>query len=246
MRCRLDPFGNIVGYLQTAAGETDQAEVFMLGSHLDTVINAGRFDGTLGVLLGLGVAELIRESKIELPFDLEVIGFSEEEGVRFGFPFIGSLGISGKLNLGELDRTDVNGVSIREALVSFGCPADPAAESGNTESEPKRLVGFMEAHIEQATLLESADIPVGIVSGIAGQTRAAIVIEGVSDHAGTTPHKDRCDALAGAAKLILDIEALGHETEGLFATVGVGKNLARAFKRDLRSSRIVARFATST
>ena len=215
MDSQLDSFGNLVGrYL--GGGSKD---VFMIGSHLDTVVNAGKFDGTLGVLLGLGVVEVIHELGVALPFDVDVIGFSEEEGVRFGFPFIGSLGITGRLHSGELDRTDANGVTIREALAEFGC-ASEEAKSNAIQSGKRQLVGFLEAHLEQATRLQQEGSAVGVVSAIAGQTRATIVLEGKSGHAGTVLHGERQDALAAAAKLILDIEELGQRTPGLFATVG--------------------------
>jgi len=220
MSCRLDATGNLVGRLSANASAGKQTGVFMIGSHLDTVVNAGRFDGALGVLLGLGVAEAIRESGTELPFDIEVIGFSEEEGVRFKFPFIGSLGISGKFDAGDFDRVDPDGVSIGEALTQFGSdPGQLASDCYSAEGQPQ-IVGFMEAHLEQATLLQESENPIGVVKSIAGQTRATIVLEGVAGHAGTVPHPRRRDAMAGAAKLILDIEKLGQETEGLYATIG--------------------------
>ncbi|QEG20765.1 Hydantoin utilization protein C [Mariniblastus fucicola] len=217
---RLDAFGNLIGRHSGALNGSQQADVFMIGSHLDTVVNAGRFDGPMGVMLGLGVAELIRESDIALPFDIDVVGFSEEEGVRFGFPFIGSLGISGQFDPGDLDRVDVKGVTMRQALADFGCDPDKFEADSYRSGSRGKVIGFMEAHLEQATRLEQSNSPVGIVTSIAGQTRGTIVIEGVAGHAGTVPHDQRRDALAGAAKLILDIEKLGQETPGLYATVG--------------------------
>ena len=211
--CEVDAVGNLIGR-DTAASSED---VFLIGSHLDTVINAGRFDGVLGVLLGLAVAEVVSEAGIKLPFHIHVIGFSEEEGVRYRFPFIGSLGIVGALAESDLDQTDANGVSVRGALDSFGCDSSKVASASYAGS---RLVGFMEAHIEQAVVLEQESLPVGVVSSIAGQTRAKIIFDGVAGHAGTVPHDLRQDALAAAAELILKIETLGNETEGLFATVG--------------------------
>ena len=224
MNCRLDSVGNLVGQYPTktqspAGGEL--RDVFMIGSHVDTVVNAGKFDGPLGVLLGLGVVEVLHKAKVQLPFDIDVAAFSEEEGVRFGFPFIGSLGIAGVFDPGDFNRIDPNGVSIRDALKQFGCePDDFRSASYRPDVSERRLIGFMEAHLEQATRLERAGSPVGIVSAIAGQTRATIILSGMAGHAGTVPHDQRCDALAGAAKLILDIEELGQQTEGLFATVG--------------------------
>ena len=224
MTCRLDAVGNLIGHYPTGPQEINSEnlrDVFMIGSHVDTVVNAGKFDGPMGVLLGLGVVEVLHKAKVQLPFDIDVAAFSEEEGVRFGFPFIGSLGIAGVFDPGDFDRVDPNGVSMRDALREFGCdPDDLRSASYRTEVSNRRLVGFMEAHLEQATRLELAGKAVGVVSAIAGQTRATIILSGMAGHAGTVPHDQRRDALTGAAKLILDIEELGQQTEGLFATIG--------------------------
>lgn len=224
MDCRLDAVGNLVGHYGTGPQRSNsgkQRDVFMIGSHLDTVFNAGKYDGPMGVLLGLGVVEVLKDQQIELPFDIDVVAFSEEEGVRFGFPFIGSLGIAGRFNPGDFDRLDPLGVSMKDALKQFGCdPNDLQSASYRPSLSERNLIGFMEAHLEQSTRLEQSGSPVGVVSAIAGQTRATIILAGMSGHAGTVPHDQRRDALAGAAKLILDIEELGQQTEGLFATIG--------------------------
>ena len=211
--CSLDATGNLIG--RSSVGNCD--EIFMIGSHLDTVVNAGRFDGMLGVLLGLGVVEVIQEAGVELPYSIHVVAFSEEEGVRFKFPFIGSQGITGSFDSANLDLTDRDGISMRSALHQFGCNPD---EISDASYQAKNLVGFMEAHIEQAVVLEEADVPVGLVTAIAGQTRATIQFYGRAGHAGTVPHDLRQDALAAAAEFILKIEELGKNTTGLFATVG--------------------------
>jgi len=210
----LDALGNLIGKPLT---EDPQRPVLLLGSHLDTVVNAGKFDGMLGVLLGLGVVETIKAEGIELPFDIHVVAFSEEEGVRYRLPFIGSSGIAGKFHPADLDRVDGEGVSMRDALIRFGCQPD---DYKSVSYRRRPVIGFIEAHLEQAVRLQEMNQPVAAVSAIAGQTRATINIEGVSGHAGTVPHDRRQDALAAAAKLILDIEQLGQTTEGLFATVG--------------------------
>ncbi len=215
MEGELDAAGNLIGK------SGNSKPVFMIGSHLDTVVNAGRFDGMLGVLLGLGVAEVLREcsatSGIELPFDIHVVAFSEEEGVRYQFPFIGSQGIAGCLDPADFDRLDRNSISIRDALREFGCRPE---EVDSASYKSRNLIGFMEAHIEQAVVLEEADVPVGVVTAIAGQSRATITFTGMAGHAGTVPHDRRRDALAAAAELVLEIEQLGQQTSGLFATVG--------------------------
>ena len=218
MDCRLDAVGNLIGTKSSSKVTEETARpVFLIGSHLDSVIDAGRFDGALGVMLGLGVAEVLHRANIELKFDLEIVGFSEEEGIRYSFPFIGSLGMTGDLTSEELDRTDQDSISMREALREFGCDVD-SIESASYRQ--RNMVGFMEAHIEQADLLQDDDLPVGVVSSIAGQTRAGIRFTGEAAHAGTVPHDRRQDALAAAAEMILKIEEIGQQTEGLFATVG--------------------------
>ena len=210
----LDAVGNLIGKPPV---DDLKRPVLLVGSHLDTVVNAGRFDGMLGVLLGLGVVEAIKESKIELPFDIHVVAFSEEEGVRYRMPFIGSSGIAGNFDPGDLDRTDDEGITMREALKNFGCDPDDYQSASYRD---RSVVGFIETHLEQAVRLQESNQPVAVVEAIAGQTRASIVLEGVAGHAGTVPHNRRHDALAAAAKLILDIEELGNNTEGLYATVG--------------------------
>ena len=241
MKCRLDAVGNLIGefhstqYSSTQDGPRDvPRDVFMIGSHVDTVVNAGKFDGTLGVLLGLGVVEVLKESQFELPFewpfDIDVAAFSEEEGVRFGFPFIGSLGIAGSFDPADFDRLDKDDITMGDSLKQFGCNpddlqsasyrSDSSDSSDSSDTRERNLIGFMEAHIEQSTRLQQSDRPVGVVSAIAGQTRATIVLAGTAGHAGTVLHDQRKDALAAAAKLILDIEELGQTTDGLFATIG--------------------------
>jgi allantoate deiminase len=218
MDCHLDAVGNLIGRKSSAAvaAKTDRP-VLIIGSHLDTVIDAGRFDGTLGVLLGLGVAEILHRANVELNFDLEIVGFSEEEGIRYMFPFIGSLGMVGELTSEALDRVDQDSISMREALRDFGCEVD-SIESASYRQ--RNLIGFMEAHIEQADSLQCDNLPIGVVTSIAGQTRADICFTGKAAHAGTAPHDRRQDALAAAAELILKIEEIGQQTQGLFATVG--------------------------
>ena len=210
----LDAVGNLIG----ASSDQSDRPVFMIGSHLDTVVNAGKYDGMLGVLLGVAVAEVLTQADVigKLPFDLHVVGFSEEEGVRYQLPFIGSMGIAGCLDVDLLEKTDRRGIELGTALKEFGCngkvPSSSYAE--------RNIIAFLEAHIEQAVVLEEANAPVGVVSAIAGQSRASIAIHGVAGHAGTVPHDRRKDALAASAEIVLAVEKIGRQTEGLFATVG--------------------------
>ena len=212
--CQLDAVGNLIGRTRPVA---DDQHVFLIGSHLDTVINAGPYDGMLGILLGLAVVDVLSQSKVQLPFGIHVIAFSEEEGVRYRFPFIGSRGITDSLNSEDFLRTDQAGIAMRDALQEFGCPAVPLASPSYVG---KPCLGFLEPHIEQAVELEASNLPVGVVTAVAGQTRAAIIVEGIAGHAGTTPPLRRRDALAAAAELIVRIEGLGQRIPGLYATVG--------------------------
>lgn len=215
MTCRVDAAGNLRGRLSCAT--SSEAPTLLAGSHLDTVPNGGRYDGFLGAILGLALAEGVVQSKLQLPFALEVIGFSEEEGVRFGTPFIGSLALTGELHESLLQTVDANGISVAQALADFGC--NPA-EIPRPELLPQAVIGFLEPHIEQGPILEAEDRPLAVVSAIAGQTRAAIRFVGAAAHAGTTPMHLRRDALAAAAEWITLVERVAQQTPGLVATVG--------------------------
>jgi len=211
MTVHIDAAGNLRG---VRPGPTPQSPRLIIGSHLDTVPNAGAFDGVLGVVLGVAIIEELRGQ--HLPFAIEVIGFSEEEGVRFSKPFLGSLALIGKLDAETMARTDRNGVSVAEAIRIFGLnPADlPAAALSN------EAFAYLEFHIEQGPLLESEDASIGIVEAIAGQTRMSFVFEGHANHAGTTPTHLRHDAMAAAAVWIAAVEDYANTHTGLVATVG--------------------------
>jgi len=211
MSVRIDAAGNLRGLLP---GPTAHAPRLVLGSHLDTVPNAGAFDGILGVVLGIAVAEEVRGQS--LPFSIEVIGFSEEEGVRFSTPFLGSLAVIGKLDAETLARADRNGVTIAEAIRIFGLNLSELPNAALAAGS----FAYLELHIEQGPLLESEGLPLGIVEAIAGQTRMTFVFEGRANHAGTTPMHLRRDALAAAAQWITEVEAYANEHTGLVATVG--------------------------
>ena len=211
MRVRVDPAGNLRGvYTATHA----EAPCLLIGSHLDTVPNAGAFDGILGAVLGIAVVEELRGER--LPFAIEVIGFSEEEGARFARPFLGSMALTGKMDAEVLELRDGAGVSIRAALQSFGL--DP--ERIRDAAADANALGFLEVHIEQGPVLESENLAVGIVDAIAGQTRLLLTFTGRSNHAGTTPMLLRQDAVAAAAEWIVTVETLARRIDGLVATVG--------------------------
>jgi len=185
-----------------------------MGSHLDTVPNAGAFDGILGVVLTVGLVELLDGTK--LPFGIEVAGFSEEEGVRFGVPFIGSRALVGRVDEELLGRKDANGISVRKAIQDFGL--DPSEISRAVMSDD--CLGYIEFHIEQGPVLESLGRPLGVVEAIVGQNRLEFTFSGQANHAGTTPMNLRLDALAAAAEWIVAVETLARRTPDLVATVG--------------------------
>jgi allantoate deiminase len=209
MTAETDAAGNLRGRYAGATGTR-----LMIGSHLDTVPNSGAFDGMLGVMLGLALVESLDGE--QLPFSIEIVGFSEEEGVRYHFPFIGSRALVGRLDPELLTLKDGDGVPLAGALTSFGL--DPRQIPSCRVSED--VAGFLEFHIEQGIVLESEDLSLGVVQAIAGQNRAEITFTGRASHAGTTPMRLRKDALAGAAEWVCEVERLALDTPGLVATVG--------------------------
>jgi len=208
---RVDPAGNVRGFY---AGDKSGAPRLLLGSHLDTVPNAGAFDGVLGVVLAVALLEELAGKR--LPFSIEVEGFSEEEGVRFGTPFIGSRALVGRLDDELLKRVDAGGVSMRRAIEAFGLNPGKLQEAVLQDD----VLGYLEFHIEQGPVLESLELPLGVVEAIAGQTRMEFTFSGRSNHAGTTPMNLRRDALAAAAEWIVAVEQTAKSVQGLVATVG--------------------------
>jgi allantoate deiminase len=212
MATRRDAIGNVIGRVEGSGAGT-----FVVGSHLDTVVDAGRYDGPLGVLVALAVAQRLRDEGREPPFALEVVGFADEEGVRYGTAYLGSAAFAGTLDAALLQRTDANGIAMAEAIAAAGGDPDAIATA---HRNPRDLLGYCEVHIEQGPVLEEADVPVGVVTGIAGQTRARATFAGSPGHAGTVPMAMRHDALPAAAEWILAVEELARATDGLVATVG--------------------------
>jgi allantoate deiminase len=209
MTARRDAIGNVIGRWEPPRGAP--ARTLLLGSHLDTVRDAGRYDGMLGVLVALACVERLRDA----PFAVEVLGFADEEGVRYGTAYLGSSVVAGAFDPEALARRDADAVAMADAIAAFG--GDPAALDG-ARRDRGDLLGYVEVHIEQGPVLEAEDLPVGVVTGIAGQTRAEVAFTGVAGHAGTVPMALRRDALAGAAELVTAAEA--RATDGLVATVG--------------------------
>src|ERR1700691_1204753 len=190
MSAHLDAIGNVCGRYE---GERPGLPCLMLGSHYDTVRDAGRWDGPLGVITAIScVADLNRRGR-RLPFAIEVTGFADEEGVRFASTLLGSRAVAGTFNERVLASKDEAGISVREALVQFGLDPDHIGAAARIRSE---LLAYVELHIEQGPVLEARNLAVGVVSAIAGATRLAARLTGMAGHAGTVPMELRRDALA--------------------------------------------------
>ena len=221
---RVDAVGNLRIVYPAAELKVDAPRLprLLIGSHLDTVPNAGAYDGILGVVLAIALFSAFTDRS--LPFALEVVGFSEEEGVRFGTPFVGSRALVGTLDEELLNREDKQGISIRQAIADFGLNPTEIDQAAIHDD----VLGYIEFHIEQGPVLENAGRPLGVVEAIAGQNRLEFTFEGHANHAGTTPMNLRHDALAATAEWINAVERhaqsasqdTSHAARGLVATVG--------------------------
>lgn len=209
----IDAVGNVVGRYKS---QSPGARTLIVGSHYDTVRNAGKYDGRLGLLVGLVVAEHLVHRRIPLPYDLGLIGFSEEEGVRFSTSYIGSGAVAGRFDPALLDRRDADGVSLAQALHAAGFDPQHIPALARRAGD---LAGYLEVHIEQGPVLLKADAPVGVVTAIAGNARYLLTIDGEAGHAGTVPMPLRHDALAAAAEIVLLVERRCSQP-GLVGTVG--------------------------
>lgn len=215
MTARQDQAGNIIGRYD---GIDDAAPCLMIGSHLDTVVNAGRFDGMLGVLSGIACVQILADTGRRMRYPIEVVGFADEEGVRFGTTYLGSQAIAGTLDPAKLSYRDAGGVSFRQALIDFGLDPDRIGEAARDWAKVR---AFLELHIEQGPVLEALGRPVGVVTAINGQTRLAVTLSGEAGHAGTVPMSMRRDAMAAAAESVLAVETICGRQDGLVGTVGV-------------------------
>jgi allantoate deiminase len=211
MTTRMDAIGNLRGSWRPRAGGEKR---LLLGSHIDTVPDAGAFDGVLGVVLALEWVQLARE--LALPIAIEVIAFSEEEGVRFGVPFFGSRAVTGRFDPALLHLKDADGITPDAAIRAFGLEPDAIPQAAADDG----AFAFVEMHIEQGPVLESEGLSVAAVTSIVGQTRMQLEFSGQANHAGTTPMRLRHDALAAAAEWIASVERLAKSTPDLVATVG--------------------------
>src|SRR6476619_3399515 len=215
MAARLDAIGNVCGRYE---GERPGLPCLMLGSHYDTVRDAGKWDGPLGLITAIACVGDLHKRGQRLPFAIEVTGFADEEGVRFASTLLGSRAVAGTFKQSVLATRDSTGKSMREALIEFGLDPDHIGAAARIRGE---LLAYIELHIEQGPVLEAENLPIGVVTAIAGATRPAAKLTGMAGHAGTVPMALRRDALTGAAECIGMIEEICRTDEsGLVGTVG--------------------------
>lgn len=210
MTARQDNIGNLIGHYGGTGNER-----LVLGSHLDTVSDAGRYDGTLGVLVALACVQRLHERGEHLPFAIEVVAFADEDGLRYGTTYLGSSVYAGAFDPELLNLEDRDGVPVAEAIRSFG--GDPDALPGD---EARDVMGYCEVHIEQGPVLERLGLPVGVVSAISGQSHVDVTFLGEAGHAGTVPIEGRRDALCAAAEFVLAVEERARDEPDVVATVG--------------------------
>jgi allantoate deiminase len=207
-----DEIGNLIGHYQGTSEKT-----LVLGSHLDTVRDAGKYDGQMGVLVALACVQRLHDRGERPPFSIEVPAFADEEGLRFGTAFLGSSVYAGAFDEELLNLQDQDGVTLLEAVRAFGGDTDALKPKGRRDGD---LLGYCEVHIEQGPVLEEHDLPVGIVTAINGQSRVGLVFDGKAGHAGTVPMEGRQDALCAAAEFVLEVERAARVESGSVATVG--------------------------
>ena len=222
MSARLDAVGNVVGRLP---GRRPGARRLILGSHLDTVRNAGKYDGALGVMLPIACLRSLHEHGRQLDYPIDVIAFGDEEGLRFQTTLIGSQAVAGDLAPAVLAAVDEDGVRLHEAMRAFGL--DPGAVD-DASYRRDEVAAYVEVHIEQGPVLEAEGLPVGVVTSIAGATRRRVEVLGRAGHAGTVPMHLRRDALTAASEAVLAIERVCRETPGTVGTVGMLRTLPGA------------------
>src|SRR6201996_2622342 len=215
MRAHLDAIGNVCGRYE---GDRPGLPCLMLGSHYDTVRDAGKWDGPLGLITAISCVAHLHKRNLRLPFAIEITGFADEEGVRFASTLLGSRAVAGTFDESVLGVKDQAGISMREALTAFGLAPDHIGAAARARRE---LLAYIELHIEQGPVLEGLHLPVGVVTAIAGATRLAVSLTGMAGHAGTVPMALRRDALTGASECIVEIEEFCRtDPDGLVGTVG--------------------------
>ena len=215
MRAHVDAIGNVCGRYE---GERPGLPCLMLGSHYDTVRDAGKWDGPLGLITAISCVANLNRNGRRMPFAIEVVGFADEEGVRFASTLLGSRAVAGTFDESVLSTRDQAGIALRDALKDFGL--DPG-HIGVAARRRRELLAYLELHIEQGPVLEEQQLPVGVVTAIAGATRLSVRLAGMAGHAGTVPMALRRDALTGAAECIGAIEEFCRTDDGgLVGTVG--------------------------
>ena len=214
MTAELDAIGNCVGRYE---GVTPGLPCLMLGSHLDTVRDAGKYDGMLGVLAAIECVAALHATHTRLPFAIEIVGFGDEEGVRFGSTLLGSRAVAGTFDDALFDKPDAGGITLRAALAAFGLDAGAVA---TVARRPEQVLAYAELHIEQGPVLEAEGLAVGVVTAINGGNRFNIALSGMAGHAGTVPMGLRRDALAAAAECILAVESIAGSMPDVVGTVG--------------------------
>ena len=214
MAAQFDALGNVVGRYEASTGD---APVVMTGSHLDSVRNAGRYDGLFGILSAIACVKDLHARQCRLRYAIEIVAFGDEEGVRFGIALIGSKAMAGEFDPAWLDKADDDGVTLRDALVDFG--SDPNGWR-TLDRRGRNVVAYVESHIEQGPVLLNERLPVGVVSAIAGTTRINVRVSGLAGHAGTVPMGQRRDALAAACEMALVVERHCETHRSLVGTVG--------------------------
>ena len=215
MSVRVDPMGNLIGRYE---GTRPNAPALLIGSHIDSVRDGGRYDGPLGVMMGIECVESFADRGKRLPFAIEVIAFGDEEGSRFPVSMLCSRALAHGFDESALALTDEEGLTLQQALYDFGLDPEKAAKA---RRRPEDVIAYLEAHIEQGPVLEAEDLPIGVVTGIAAQLRIKVRFEGMAGHAGTTPMNLRRDAVAAAAAAVLAVEDIcGSGPPDLRGTVG--------------------------
>lgn len=212
MAVRRDNIGNLRGRYEGEGSAT-----LLLGSHLDSVRDAGKYDGPLGVITAIAAVQRLQDAGVRLPFGIEVLAFADEEGMRYGTTYLGSRAVAGEFEWRDLERVDAAGVKMADAIRVFGGDPDLIVEDRWQGGE---LLGYLELHIEQGPVLEVRALPVGAVSAIVGQDRLELEFSGQSGHAGTVPMDRRRDALVAAAEFVVGTESAAAKHEGMVATVG--------------------------
>ena len=212
LEARIDAAGNVVARYE---GRRAGAPALLMGSHIDTVRDAGRFDGNYGALAALSVVESLAAADVRLDHAIEIVAFGDEEGVRYRTTLTGSLALAGNYPPDALDQRDASGVYLRDALTAFGGDPDKALLIRRDN-----VVAFIEAHIEQGPVLEAEGLPIGVVTAINGATRLEVAVDGMAGHAGATPMTLRSDAMTAAAEMVLAIESRARSEVNLVATVG--------------------------